>query len=130
MTQKVIVLILVLMEDALVQLDLYDFGVMADVLILVLMEDALVPVEFPDLIDEYCSLNPCFNGRCTRTRQPHPINACFSICLNPCFNGRCTRTRQLHRRGRKRIRVLILVLMEDALVQFVATVGIGNDVKS
>ena len=35
--------------------------------------------------------------------------------LNPCFNGRCTRTWQISWR-RQNIIVLILVLMEDALV--------------
>ena len=40
----------------------------------------------------------------------------FFPCLNPCFNGRCTRT-FLRRRIQIPKRVLILVLMEDALVQ-------------
>ena len=60
------------------------------------MEDALVPSHT--------------SAACTR-----------SNCLNPCFNGRCTRTAQnlykLHNR-----QVLILVLMEDALVPFSAAV--------
>ena len=39
------------------------------------------------------------------------------MCLNPCFNGRCTRTGcSLDGTSRKDI-VLILVLMEDALVR-------------
>ena len=38
------------------------------------------------------------------------------LCLNPCFNGRCTSTFYLHSIAAP-IRVLILVLMEDALVQ-------------
>ena len=39
----------------------------------------------------------------------------FEDGLNPCFNGRCTRTKyfKLFREAKK---VLILVLMEDALV--------------
>ena len=37
-------------------------------------------------------------------------------CLNPCFNGRCTRTDKPLMCGYMHI-VLILVLMEDALVQ-------------
>ena len=38
-------------------------------------------------------------------------------CLNPCFNGRCTRTTlELLKKG-KEVTVLILVLMEDALAQ-------------
>ena len=36
--------------------------------------------------------------------------------LNPCFNGRCTRT-SIRRHIANLVRVLILVLMEDALVQ-------------
>ena len=40
----------------------------------------------------------------------------FKACLNPCFNGRCTRTNQ-GGYWRKQDFVLILVLMEDALVQ-------------
>ena len=39
------------------------------------------------------------------------------VCLNPCFNGRCTRTAAVglgYLAGNKE--VLILVLMEDALV--------------
>ena len=36
-------------------------------------------------------LNPCFNGRCTRTAKEATCTIKFG-CLNPCFNGRCTRT--------------------------------------
>ena len=63
------VLILVLMEDALVLGE--DRLWMEDgprVLILVLMEDALVLIsDFEDDLNE--CLNPCFNGRCTRTAK-------------------------------------------------------------
>ena len=61
------------------------------------------------------SLNPCFNGRCTRTMTFIPLSNDSTVlilvlmedalvhilgqrvdtqvgCLNPCFNGRCTRT--------------------------------------
>ena len=37
--------------------------------------------------------------------------------LNPCFNGRCTRTTAKQTAERRFVFVLILVLMEDALVQ-------------
>ena len=38
--------------------------------------------------------------------------------LNPCFNGRCTRTRLTPvEGGENSVKVLILVLMEDALVR-------------
>mgnify|MGYP000844441815 CR=1 FL=1 len=40
------------------------------VLILVLMEDALAPEEFKKVNEHLLeSLNPCFNGRCTRTEK-------------------------------------------------------------
>ena len=63
------------------------------VLILVLMEDALVHRKANRFkARRFKSLNPCFNGRCTRTYSS-------DYCLLP------------------RPRVLILVLMEDALVR-------------
>ena len=37
--------------------------------------------------------------------------------LNPCFNGRCTRTVEFNRMNLQLQAVLILVLMEDALAQ-------------
>ena len=61
------------------------------VLILVLMEDALVQKNRVEDPKNYISLNPCFNGRCTRT---------FEVLIE-IFDH---------------IKVLILVLMEDALV--------------
>ena len=79
------------MEDALVHMKNNNVVENKKVLILVLMEDALV-------------LNQCV------VLQGH------EDCLNPCFNGRCTRTaedgveKNMHK-------VLILVLMEDALVR-------------
>ena len=85
------------------------------VLILVLMEDALVPKKKETSLNVYSkSLNPCFNGRCIRTRFS-TYNSAASRSLNPCFNGRCTRTMTgiLYEISSK---VLILVLMEDALV--------------
>ena len=39
-----------------------------------------------------------------------------TACLNPCFNGRCTRTERKDFLLKKAFIVLILVLMEDALV--------------
>ena len=86
-----IVLILVLMEDAL--------GVMStsfnhdgdEVLILVLMEDALGDLYSQMVKQAEEGLNPCFNGRCSRSRM-HSPNGCQNLCLNPCFNGRCSRS--------------------------------------
>ena len=56
------------------------------------MEDALVLLvgAVPLGLDAIC-LNPCFNGRCTRTRCK-TLGVFQDISLNPCFNGRCTRT--------------------------------------
>ena len=62
-------------------------------------------------------LNPCFNGRCTRTSQVLRFTQANGQCLNPCFNGRCTRTLRLFPYEWGRSDVLILVLMEDALVR-------------
>ena len=60
-------------------------------------------------------LNPCFNGRCTRTESIYMDRPNGRLCLNPCFNGRCTRTRLLEVLPKRLGVVLILVLMEDAL---------------
>ena len=61
------------------------------------------------------SLNPCCNGRCTRTEQIVDITKAYNGSLNPCCNGRCTRTTaRIVTRVRDSI-VLILVVMEDAL---------------
>ena len=56
------------------------------------MEDALVLKKFIVRITEESSLNPCFNGRCTRTYLAGNRSAREKVSLNPCFNGRCTRT--------------------------------------
>ena len=86
------VLILVLMEDALALCThLTSMTTTQRVLILVLMEDALAHRDFSFMKKEITSLNPCFNGRCTRTKQVISVLSLQS-CLNPCFNGRCTRT--------------------------------------
>ena len=58
------------------------------------MEDALaLLIELP-AVTAAQSLNPCFNGRCTRTR-PCFTHSILKMGLNPCFNGRCTRTQYL-----------------------------------
>ena len=62
-----------------------------NVLILVLMEDALVPPYWQTHSGGIHSLNPCFNGRCTRTYK-EIFEQIENLSLNPCFNGRCTRT--------------------------------------
>ena len=54
------------------------------------MEDALVQ-DIPTPKEEKEGLNPCFNGRCTRTFKAAKDTDLWWR-LNPCFNGRCTRT--------------------------------------
>ena len=63
------VLILVLMEDALARLFDHTTKItQTKVLILVLMEDALAHMMCTHQTST-TSLNPCFNGRCTRTAK-------------------------------------------------------------
>ena len=64
--------------------------IIQNVLILVVMEDALAPKK-----------KQCF--------------IFLSKCLNPCCNGRCTRTMIKVVRQLVCLQVLILVVMEDAL---------------
>ena len=63
------VLILVVMEDALVHEQFHSYGVCLQVLILVVMEDALVPQLRGMFARMQKCLNPCCNGRCTRTQN-------------------------------------------------------------
>ena len=55
------------------------------------MEDALVHAVLEIVKNVFSCLNPCFNGRCTRTNVV-PVLFSKKLRLNPCFNGRCTRT--------------------------------------
>ena len=48
-------------------------------------------------------------------QDPKAVKAKDSGCLNPCCNGRCTRTRILSTLSSCYFKVLILVVMEDAL---------------
>ena len=58
------------MEDALaLQEKKYTSTVALPVLILVLMEDALARLRTQKYLLHKRRLNPCFNGRCTRTVQ-------------------------------------------------------------
>ena len=58
------VLILVLMEDTLRVLFIYEYLFFTCVLILVLMEDTLRALdEYTMYAGQWNSLNPCFNGR-------------------------------------------------------------------
>ena len=101
------------------------------------MEDTLRVFYSPSVFCKENSLNPCFNGRYSQralaswVAEPNIcLNPCFngrysqspystgsrmeSRCLNPCFNGRYSQRRQLMLQA-CRLRVLILVLMEDTL---------------
>ncbi len=57
------------------------------------MEDALARIKIvADLLAKCKGLNPCCNGRCTRTKCKELGQKAPSNSLNPCCNGRCTRT--------------------------------------
>ena len=87
-----IVLILVLMEDALGDVTAKELQDAVTVLILVLMEDALgARPRADEILRVPQSLNPCFNGRCSRSAVADNYE---NLSLDE---------------------VLILVLMEDAL---------------
>ena len=104
------------MEDALAPNDMDGKYFTDRVLILVLMEDALARTCKDAEVKNFESLNPCFNGRCTRTPRIN-ITSALDNSLNPCFNGRCTRTKSSRAFTTEEISVLILVLMEDALAR-------------
>ena len=76
------------------------------------MEDGLGPLSAA-FITSFLGLNPCFNGRWSRTSKGVRID--YKVAgLNPCFNGRWSRTEAFP----EIINlwwVLILVLMEDGL---------------
>ena len=104
------------MEDALAHEQFHSYRLRLQVLILVLMEDALALTCKDAEVKNFESLNPCFNGRCTRTPRIN-ITSALDNSLNPCFNGRCTRTKSSRAFTTEEISVLILVLMEDALAR-------------
>ena len=66
------------------------------------------------------SLNPCFNGRYSQSRNG--VKSKFLVLgLNPCFNGRYSQSlNNVHTQAR--VFVLILVLMEDTLRGLVSVV--------
>ena len=76
-----------------------------------------------DLIPElktFVSLNPCFNGRYSQRKQRLKESKPLSR-LNPCFNGRYSQRFVLFAATLGLTAVLILVLMEDTLRAFNAT---------
>ena len=62
-------------------------------------------------------LNPCFNGRCTRTTVKKQKIEFTVVGLNPCFNGRCTRTQDISDFNHVN-NGSIFVLLEDPLVLY------------
>ena len=59
------------------------------------MEDALAHCLAFEKENGDLSLNPCCNGRCTRTGKYFDYLIKTIGSLNPCCNGRCTRTAKL-----------------------------------
>ncbi len=90
------------------------------VLILVVMEDALAQkASCPHAPKHGGCLNPCCNGRCTRTSLNLQVLKSLRS-LNPCCNGRCTRTVNVVSLENYDRIVLILVVMEDALAHLLS----------
>ena len=88
-----VVLILVVMEDGLVHNGQVTFVTTdAKVLILVVMEDGLVRAANGASINVVPCLNPCCNGRWSRTSLQRWIMLQLRKSLNPCCNGRWSRT--------------------------------------
>ena len=73
-------------------------------------------VEIEDMKMVMSCLNPCCNGRWSRTLPLWLLTLLMHRCLNPCCNGRWSRTRVLNLVLTNEIDVLILVVMEDGLV--------------
>ncbi len=59
------------------------------------MEDALALDDAGAEDYIFIRLNPCCNGRCTRTVAENKRYSWPKAGLNPCCNGRCTRTTKL-----------------------------------
>ena len=81
------------------------------------MEDALVRRGMLDSDIDNISLNPCFNGRCTRTwRNYSQILSRSWVLILVLMEDALVRATDF-RHVLEQLMVLILVLMEDALVQ-------------
>ena len=81
------------------------------------MEDGLVLARGISEVAEDKRLNPCCNGRWSRTRIMNEIIP-GAQSLNPCCNGRWSRTGTSPSINGSGSRVLILVVMEDGLVHY------------
>ncbi len=114
---KMLVSILVLLEEPLQQQVLHWYLLHHWVSILVLLEEPLQLMGFNPGEKPGQSFNPCFTGRTTSTRQEKVLK--WNITrFNPCFTGRTTSTagRPGNRPGGWR--VSILVLLEEPLQHF------------
>ena len=56
------------------------------------MEDTLGDYHYGDNRKKLQGLNPCFNGRYSRSEETQATEAAQSEGLNPCFNGRYSRS--------------------------------------
>ena len=83
------------------------------VLILVVMEDGLGVQEIHSHRKNRRRLNPCCNGRWSRSREIVELRKIIRS-LNPCCNGRWSRRSSSSTNATMRA-VLILVVMEDGL---------------
>ena len=81
------------------------------------MEDGLVRKGQSNGSSTFWRLNPCFNGRWSRTERGVAPLRVGDVSLNPCFNGRWSRTGLNSEKYVLGDDVLILVLMEDGLVR-------------
>ena len=79
------------------------------------MEDTLGVLIKCMNIKKYIRLNPCFNGRYSRSHSNRGRWTSWRFSLNPCFNGRYSRRKAYYYKADVELVVLILVLMEDTL---------------
>ena len=64
---------------------------MEKVLILILMEHAQRVLKILSNIVLYTSLNPYFNGTCSKSEVQKGARRAMTVCLNPYFNGTCSK---------------------------------------
>ncbi len=92
---------------------------LVEVLILVLVEDGLGDHLQPFQSDGLCArLNPCFSGGWSRRKRTETLNSTMHR-LNPCFSGGWSRRAKYQRQYESITRVLILVLVEDGLGDYI-----------
>ena len=104
------------MEDALAPNDMDGKYFTDRVLILVLMEDALARTCKDAEVKNFESLNPCFNGRCTRTIFTFIFMVVKTLVLILVLMEDALAQKKIMKKMFF-VAVLILVLMEDALAR-------------